>query len=717
MSRIYTLSRPSRRSSGIDYRGALNDEQYEAVTSPPGPCLVIAGAGSGKTRTLTYRVAWLIDQGLLPSRILLLTFTNKAAREMLERVSSLVQQDLTSLWGGTFHHVGHRILRTHPREAGLEQGFTILDRDDAQEVLTSLYSRLEINAKDKRFPRPSVALEIISYSENTNRAITELCEKEFSFLAEFVEPLIRIQSQYRQRKYEINAVDYDDLLTLPLKILKQNPLLAERYQFQFQAILVDEFQDTNAVQSQFIDYLAAHHRHLMVVGDDAQSIYSWRGARFENILSFPERYPDARIFRIRTNYRSVPEILSLANMSIAANTRQFPKELRAVKPSGNMPVLVPAADPHQQANFVCQRIIELQNEGYNLSEMAVLYRAHSHAIELQLELTKRNIPFVITSGIQFFQQAHVKDLAAHLRIAINPADEIAFLRVASLVPGIGATTAQKLFSTLKTGKSWHLANPPKKSATVWVRLATLISQLRQETSVKLKPAPAAIAQDSTTQVELPPEEMINVILETYYCDVLQLRYDNASQRLEDLRQLRDYSRQFTSTSEFLAQLTLLTGVELARPSNAPADADTLRLTTVHQAKGLEWKIVFLIHLADGLFPLARSTQECDSLEEERRLFYVAVTRAQDQLYLTYPIIRLSRGQFSLDPIQRKSRFIEEIPHHLMEQWQIEPPRPDWSNTTAAPHSLNSTTSAIKSPPKQYLEDHCSDPAPNYDEPF
>jgi DNA helicase-2/ATP-dependent DNA helicase PcrA len=701
MPHSYALGSPSRKYGTVDYQSALNPEQYAAVTSPPGPALVIAGAGSGKTRTLTYRVAWLMDQGTPPSRILLLTFTNKAAREMLERVSHIVPRDLTPLWGGTFHHIGHKILRLHSLDAGLSPSFTILDRDDALDVLHSVYSDIGINTKDKRFPKPSVIHEAISYAENTQKNLQDICENNFPHLAEFLESLTKLHKAYTQKKRALNAVDYDDLLTLPLSLLKQKPTLAERYQYQFQAILVDEFQDTNKIQSSLIDLLAAVHRHLMVVGDDAQSIYSWRGANFENIITFPERYPDVRIFRIETNYRSRPEILTLANTSIATNTRQFPKALRAVKPSGPLPVLVPCADPRQQADFICQRVLELQQEGIDLREMAVLYRAHSHALELQMELTRRNIPFIITSGLQFFQQAHVKDLAAHLRIALNPADEIAFQRVVALVPGIGPATAKKLFATLSHGADWTKAAVPAKSAPAWKQLSHLIMQLRQK--------PGATENSTTSQpsAHLPAHIMIDFTLDGFYADALKLRYDNAPQRLEDLRQLRDFSRQFDTPAEFLSQLTLLTGVDMARPENAEPDADTLRLSTIHQAKGLEWKVVFLIHLAEGLLPLARASLNEADLEEERRLFYVAVTRAQEHLYLTYPIIRFTRGAYGFDPILRKSRFLSEIPHELLDEWQLQPPRPDWSGTTA---------SSVRSQYAQPDTDHNQSPADD-DEPF
>ena len=665
---LYTLKNPSCRSTSIDFALDLNPEQYRAVTCPAGPALVIAGPGSGKTRTLTYRVAWLLEQGIAPNRILLLTFTNKSAKEMLDRVAVLTHHDLFQLWGGTFHHIGHKILRHHCTEVGLNPCFTILDQDDSIEVLRSVYTDVGLNLTDKSFPKPAVVYEVLSYCRNTQIPLQDICRSNFPHLAEFLEGILLLQKAYDKKKSTLNCVDYDDLLTIPLRLFNEKPNIAERYKYQFQAVLVDEFQDTNKIQSDLIDIFAAGHRNIMVVGDDAQSIYSWRGANFENIITFPQRYPDAQIFRIETNYRSRPEILNLANHSISINKRQYKKTLRPVKPQGSKPVVVPCIDPQQQADFVCQRVLELQQEGLNLKDIAVLYRAHSHCLELQLELSRRGIPFIITSGIQFFQQAHIKDLAAYLRIVLNPADEIAFLRVVKLVPGIGITTAKKLFEKLRYGADWTCITVPSKSQKTWKQLAELIMHLR-----KPQPPPT-LHSPNATFAQLPAHIMIEHILEGFYANALKLQYDNASQRLDDLYQLRDFSRQFDSPQEFLSQLSLLTGVDVEQSTNSRTHADALRLTTIHQAKGLEWKVVFLIHLAEGLFPIARICEDEQEIEEERRLFYVAITRAQDQLYLTYPIIRYTKRENSLDPILRKSRFLSELPDDLFEEWQLEPPR-------------------------------------------
>ncbi len=666
MAVTYSLPHDSGRGPALDLARELNPEQLAAATAPPGPALVIAGAGSGKTRTLIFRVAHLVQSGTDPGRILLLTFTNKAAREMMRRVGDLLPLDLSRMWGGTFHHIGHRLLRRHTSEAGLEQDFTILDRDDATDLLADSIPAIGVNPKEKRFPKASAILELVSFAANTRRTIPDVLAGEFDYLGEFEEELNRLGAEYIRRKRASNAVDYDDLLTLPVRLLENNPGILETARRRWSCVLVDEYQDTNAVQAALVDLVAGGHRHVMAVGDDAQSIYSWRGANFENILTFPNRYPGAAVFRVETNYRSTPEILGLANASIAHNTRQFPKNLRSGRPGGMRPALVPLEDAHRQAAFIAERVLDLHENGMPLSSIAVLYRAHSHAIELQIELVRRRIPFLITSGVQFFEQAHVKDVAAFLRAAVNPHDEISFKRIARLLTGIGNRGAAKLWEFCAGKASWHGGPAPRKAAAAWEQIAALMGQLRAS------PAPS-------------PATMIEWTLEGAYRDYLKLRFDNFAQRLDDLQQMREFSRQFESTTDFLAQLALLTGLDT--PGNEPAargpDADRLKLSTVHQAKGLEWRAVFVIMLCDGLFPLGRAMENDAGLEEERRLFYVAATRAQDELYLTWPAMRFGRGP-SADIFQRRSRFLDELPPESMETWNVTADSPAPAPTSDEP---------------------------------
>src|SRR6266567_3820135 len=494
----------------IDYAGELNEQQHAAVTAPPGPALVIAGAGSGKTRTLTYRVAYLLEQGVPADRILLLTFTNKAAGEMMRRVAELLGQELKSLWGATFHSIGHRILRRHADLVGYQRDFTILDREDARHLIADCLKESGIAATADHFPKPEVLGDIFSLSVNTEKSIAQLLEEQYDYFGLIAPQIQDVQQRYTARKRAGNELDFDDLLALWLKLRQEHPQAQEQYQRRFQFILVDEYQDTNQLQSDLIDLLAARHRNVMVVGDDAQSIYAWRGANYQNILKFPERYPEAKIYKIETNYRSTPEILDVANAAITANVNQFAKRLAPARKSGIKPVLVACHDGFEQAAFVAQRVLELREEGTDLNKIAVLYRSHFHALELQLELTRRNIAFSITSGIRFFEQAHIKDVASYLKLVCNPRDELAFKRLVRLLPGVGSKSADKLWQTFQGASSTiHQAQPgappagrgiamapvlqscasavPKKAATAWAQLVTTISQLEEE-SVRRSPA-------------------------------------------------------------------------------------------------------------------------------------------------------------------------------------------------------------------------------------
>lgn len=665
MSREYVLQpfRPAVRLQ-IDYARELNEQQLAAVTAPPGPGLVIAGAGSGKTRTLIYRVAYLLEQGIPPDRILLLTFTNKAAKEMMRRVSDLLGQDLPELWGGTFHSVGNRILRRHAAALGYQPDFTILDREDAKHLINACIGEADIDVKATRFPKGDVLAEIFSMALNTGRTIEQVLQEEYDSFAELSAAIGDVAKRYAARKRETNSVDFDDLLALWLKLLQTDTEACERYQRRFQFILVDEYQDTNKLQGELIDLLAARHQNVMVVGDDAQSIYAWRGAHYENILKFPERYPRAAVFRIETNYRSTPEILEVANAAIRANVHQFAKHLTAARKSGQKPALVVCHDASEQAAFVAQHVLALREEGYRLDRMAVLYRSHFHALELQLELTRRNIPFTITSGIRFFEQAHIKDVAACLKLVLNPRDELSFKRIVQLLPGIGAKGADKLWrkftelsradtgpGALARGLQSCAGAVPRKAAVAWAQFAATIAQLEAE------------------DVRNDASRMISLVLEAMYEDYLKENYPNYRSRVEDLEQLAVFARQFASPADFLTQLALLTSVDAEEEQAVTRDDEPLRLSTVHQAKGLEFDVVFVIMLCEGLFPSARSLETLEGEEEERRLFYVAITRARNELYLTYPLLRSIQGG-SGESFQQPSRFLGEIPPELLEEWNL-----------------------------------------------
>ena len=667
MPREYTI-RPSQPAGPrIDYAAELNPQQYSAVTAPPGPSLILAGAGSGKTRTLTYRVAYLLENGVHPSQILLLTFTNKAAREMLERVSALVSSDLSELWGGTFHSVGNRILRRHPSEAGFSDGFTVLDREDADELLQAALLEMQ-GGKISELPvKPSVVGEVISYAVNVCRPIKEILPERFAHIDEWDELMEGAAKRYATRKIETNAADFDDLLSKTVDLLTNHPSIAQKYQKQFQFVLVDEYQDTNPLQSCLIDLFSAYHKNLMVVGDDAQAIYSWRGADHRNILSFPERYPGANVYKVETNYRSTPEILELANATLTGLKNAYRKELVAARKSGELPKVIPVQTGIQQAKFIVSRMQELYDEGSLWKQMAVLYRAHYHSMEIQMEMTRAGIPFKITSGLRFFEQAHVKDVGAFLKFIVNPRDEIAFKRMVKLLPGIGTRSADSLWKSVAAIGQQALdarANPlesfsfsasfstlkvPSRSMNAWKQLGHTLEEIAPHG----KPT--------------SPSRMIQSVREAVYDDYARTQFPDYDARREDLNTLSQFASQYSSTDEFLDQMALMTNAD----QNAPADGfgeDAVTLSSIHQAKGLEWKNVFLIWLTEGMFPSQRSMGNADALEEERRLFYVALTRAEDDLYLSWPLIRRNLG--SEDTFQRVSSFLQEIQPALLEEWQV-----------------------------------------------
>lgn len=670
MARTFIIkSDQPRPASLINYGKELNDEQRAVVQAGGGPLLVIAGAGSGKTRTLTYRVARLIELGVAPGRILLVTFTNRAAREMLSRVEGLLKTDTRKTWGGTFHSIGNRILRRHAVSLGYESNYTILDSEDAKELIESCIEEAAIDTKAKRFPKGEVLREMFSFATNTDTPLEQVIAKQYPHFEPLTAQIKRVDFLYQDRKLTRNAMDYDDLLVNWKKLLETKPDIAAIYQDQFQHILVDEYQDTNTLQADIIDLLAAKHRNVMIVGDDAQAIFGWRGANIENILSFQKRYTDAQLFKLESNYRSTPEILMLANAAIHYNRKQFSKNLQAMRPSQNFqPALIPCRDADQQAAFVAARILELRDEGVPLDEIGVLYRSHFHALELQLELTRRGIPYEIRSGVRFFEQAHIKDVTSYLRLIVNPRDEIAWKRVLKLIPKIGNATAARIWERLAASNdALALVKPdvfghdviasslPKGAQTGWQEFVELIKTLTEESTIN------------------NPTKQVEIILERGYNEYLQATFDNAEAREEDLRQLALFAGRYDTTEQFLNELALIqteSGALMGEDVVMGGDEDErLALSSVHQAKGLEWKVVFLIWLSDGRFPSARSLREPEGEEEERRLFYVALTRAKDELYVCYPIVENERGRQTI--IQRPSRFVLEVPRSLFEIWNVD----------------------------------------------
>lgn len=672
--RTYTLKEAVPSASTLDYHAALNDDQKAVALAPPGVMLVLAGAGSGKTRTLVYRVARLLETGYAPDELLLLTFTNRSAKEMMRRAGQLAQVDLSRLWGGTFHHVGHLVLREHAEVLGYGTDFGILDREDARELMESCIGACGVSGGKRRFPKADVVVGLYSSAVNLQRPLVEIIAEQSPQFLPLEDGIVQVVRLYVERKRALNLMDFDDLLLNWKRLLVEHPSVAALLRKRFRAVLVDEYQDVNKLQADIVDLIAAGHGHLLVVGDDAQSIYGFRGADVESILRFPERWPDAQVHRLTLNYRSSPQILTLANASIACNTRQFQKELRSTREGGALPALVSLRDVNQQAAFVSQRVLELRDEGYRLKDLAVLYRAHHHAMELQLELGRRGIPFVVRSGVRFFEQAHVKDAMAFLRFVDNPRDELAFKRLLKLFAGIGLATADAVWNAVAERAS--LGEDPRVAFTTGDLQAGLPSRAR----TGLARAQALIGELCATAMLDAPSQMLNRLLdEGSLKEWMSARYTNAKAREDDLAQLASYALQFESLSDFVADLALAGEIQGEDVVEGEERDEKLVLSSIHQAKGLEWRGVFVLWASEGRFPTPQSLRTLAGEEEERRLFYVACTRARDELYLLHPIFHAERDQTRV--ILRPSRFVSEIEPAdpakpaPFERWAIEEPPP------------------------------------------
>lgn len=663
MIKKYALkTSPSESSFNIDYASELNPSQLEVVTTADGPSLVLAGAGSGKTRTLIYRVAYLIDKGVAPEEILLVTFTNKAANEMKSRVEALIKTQAKGLWCGTFHHIGNRTLRMYGSHINLPSDFGILDDEDSREIVKNCMKLFESRSREAKFPKPGVIQSVISFSSNAKKTVPQVVLQHYPHLSPFVSDLEKIKIAYEDKKRRTNNLDYDDLLLRWIELLDKAPAIREKLSRQFRYCLVDEYQDTNKLQHEVIRILSSHHNNLLVVGDDAQSIYSFRAADIKNILDFPESHPNSKVFKLETNYRSTFPILDLANKSISHNVHQFPKTLKSVKKDGSLPQFVKVRDARQEAAFIGQRILEFREQGIELSQMAVLFRAHYQAAELEMELTRRGVPYLVRGGIRFFEQAHIKDILAFLKIIVNPPDELAWARALTLQPGIGASYAEKIFAlSQKAGGDLHKVASLEFGSELPPRVRDGLASFKKILRGLLREG-----------VEAHPDMMIEEVLDKGYNKHVLMNFDNAQDRLEDLREFVNFAHTYKNVRDFLADVTLKDGfkgetlVEGTRPA---ADFDQLVLSTIHQAKGLEWKVVFVIGLSEGLFPHARSMSNEDSLEEERRLFYVATTRAQEDLVLTHPMTRFDYQAGMI--INRPSVFVAELPSATYDELEIE----------------------------------------------
>ncbi|MGH7915252.1 MAG: ATP-dependent helicase [Candidatus Binataceae bacterium] len=659
--------RPARkevdeRSFRIKYAELLNPSQLAAVTHRDGPILVIAGAGSGKTRTLIYRVARLIESGVPPGAILLLTFTRRASQEMLRRVEHLVGDRMRAVAGGTFHSFANLTLRQFGSAIGLKPNFTILDRSDMEDVVNLLRTRMGLGSRDRRFPKKGAITEAISMARNKRRELDEEIELDFPHLAEHSGDLVRLAAAYDAYKRERGLLDYDDLLYRLAELLDRHDNVRRRLSDTYRYVMIDEYQDTNLVQAELVRLLAANHRNVMAVGDDAQSIYSFRGATFRNIMDFPEVFPGARVIKLEQNYRSLQGILDVANEVISRATDKYTKVLTADRRGEFRPLLVRAQDEHMQSRFVAERILDLREQGVELGEIAVLFRSGFHSFDLELELQRRDIPFIKRGGFKFIETAHIKDVLAHLRVIVNPADAVSWLRALMLVPGVGHRRAERLIEEIigapqpeqvlaraaesigGAARSGGSNSAAGGTAAAAARLAALLAELRRG-------------------AEARPADQIARTVE-YYLPLMRDSYpDDYPKRERDLEHFQTITERYRSLESMLAD------VALEPPSDSLGDVlaiepdeGYLTLSTIHSAKGLEWRVVFLIWAADGRFPGPQSVGP-EELEEERRLMYVASTRARDELYISYPIHMFDRAIGYV--VGRVSRFLEEVPGEIL----------------------------------------------------
>jgi DNA helicase-2/ATP-dependent DNA helicase PcrA len=651
--RRYTLRADSQRTGAgsfrIPYADELNPQQLDAVTTVEGPMLVVAGAGSGKTRTLVYRVARLVESGVPPSAILLLTFTRKAAEEMLRRATGLVGGSCAQVAGGTFHSFAHLILRRHGRVLGLAPNFTILDRSDSEDVIALLRSELGLDRKERRFPRKQALAELYSMSVNRGAPIPELVADSYPHLLEQLDDLVRVAARYTEFKRRKQLVDYDDLLVLLRSGLAEHADLAERLGRQYRYVLVDEYQDTNALQADIVRRLACVHENVMVVGDDAQSIYAFRGADFRNIMDFPKLFPRAKIVTLDENYRSTQGILDLANTIINRAAEKYTKNLFTSRGPGQRPALVRALNEPEQSRFVAQRILELREEGVPLAEIAVLFRSSFHSFDLEIELGRRDIPFVKRGGFRFIETAHVKDVLAHLRVVANPEDTVSWHRVLLMLEGVGPKSSQQILAQIAG------------AAPLWTALAQAAPRGRSAADVqRLAELLAGVAG-----VDTPGDQVVRVL--DYYGPILRrLHPEDYPKRERDLEHFATIAQRYRTTGALLADMALepptdSVGGVLASDTE---DEGLVTLSTIHSAKGLEWHTVFVLWAADGRFPSMYTVHDDADLEEERRLMYVAVTRAKDQLFLTYPIEIYDRGVGVV--LGKPSRFVEDVGEDLLE---------------------------------------------------
>ena len=646
---------PMEDYNDVNFEENLNEEQLEIIRNIEGPMLVIAGAGSGKTRTIVYSVAKLLLSGVRPNEIMLVTFTNKAASEMIRRVEDLLGKRPKGIWAGTFHSIANRFIRKYAKRLGLKPNYTIMDETDAKALMKLSIERADIEELEERFPTAKMCKSILSYSINCNKSTKEVISWKYPQFEndKVIAKLNEVFKIYNKRKAKDNLVDFDDLLVYWSEILDERSI-AQRVAKQIKYVLVDEYQDTNYIQDNIIHKIVKQNpgHNIMVVGDDAQSIYAFRGANFENILNFPEKYENCKTYKITYNYRSVPEILELANESIKLNEKQFQKEMKPVRKSGKRPYQVNTGDDNEQARFIANQVLRLRSKGYKLSEMAVLFRASFHSMKIELELQNKNIPYEVRAGLSFFERAHIKDLLFHLRIIENPYDEIAWYRIFGMIDGLGSTSGRKIFNILLQ-KEKPLENIFEKGFFKKNLSGKRIPSKGWKNFKKhMKQIVGFTPDDDPSEIILKVNELIK--------DHIEVKYENWEERLEDLNQLSVYAQNFETLRRFLENLSLNTSniqSKTVQYGKKTEEEKPLVLSTVHRAKGLEWKVVFIPMLAENFFPSGRVIGDAEEFEEERRVFYVAVTRAKNELYLITPGVVQQFGDFQTT---RLSQFVSEL---------------------------------------------------------
>ncbi len=637
----------------INYQQALNLAQYEAASAVNGCFLIIAGAGTGKTRTLVYRVARLVEIGYDPKSILLLTFTRKAAKEMMSRAALLLDSRCSKINGGTFHSFANITLRKYAKAIGINPSFTILDQSDSEDVINLIRAKLNLADKKKRFPNKSTINKVVSLSVNTNKTIRDIIQEEYPNFAQHIHDIEKVALQFDDYKKKNNLLDYDDLLVYLKILLFEKKDFAKSLLSDIKFIMVDEYQDTNYIQSEIIQGLAQYNKNVMVVGDDSQSIYSFRGANFKNIIHFPKLFDNVQLIKLEENYRSTQSILDLANYIIKSAVEKYPKNLFTRKTGGDIPAIVSATNDNMQSRFIVDRVLELIEEGVPLSEIAVLFRSSYFSFDLEIELNKANIPFIKFGGMKFIEAAHIKDILAFLRIAENPRDFVSWYRVLLLHEGIGPKKAQQIIDAIANQEIRINVNPEAiVSSKFNDRIFSLFELLhRIFKSNKL------------------PAEKAEVIFE-YYEPLFQAKYDDFHKRKKDLEIFMNIAENYKSTESFLTDMALDPPQDsVIDVEGTEKEKEFVTLSTIHSAKGLEWHSVFIIHALEGFFPSSQSYQKVDSLEEERRLMYVAATRAKQNLYITYPMNIFDRYQGVT--LSKPSRFIEGVDENIAEEWLIQ----------------------------------------------